>query len=114
MSSQGLVAIISNRFLQKLESVALKNLISYHRGIRQQQIRGRMNEKTIQFLEDHIPEIAQAAVTQAYWMALASGYKVMQVEGDKLIEISPDGTKRIVKSLTPTTSIKIGQKLKIE
>ena len=73
-----------------------------------------MNEKTIQFLEDHIPEIAQAAVTQAYWMALASGCKVLQVEGDKLVEVSPDGEKRIVKSLTPMVSIKKGQKLIIQ
>jgi hypothetical protein len=73
-----------------------------------------MNEKTIQFLEDHIPEVAQAAVTQAYWMALASGCKVLQVEGDKLVEVSPDGTKRTVKALTPTTPVKKGQKLKIQ
>lgn len=70
-----------------------------------------MNEKTMQFLEDHIPEIAQAAVTQAYWMALSSGYKVLQVEGEKLVEVSPDGGKKIVKSLAPTISIKKGQKL---
>lgn len=67
----------------------------------------------MQFLEDHIPEIAQAAVTQAYWMALASGCKVLQVEGDKLVEISPDGGRRTVKLLAPTISIKKGQKLKI-
>jgi hypothetical protein len=40
-----------------------------------------MNEKVIEFLEGHISEIAQAAVTQAYWMALASGFKVVEVEG---------------------------------
>lgn len=72
-----------------------------------------MNEKTIQFIEDHIPEIAQAAVTQAYWMALASGCKVVEVDGDKLVEVSPDGGRRTVKSLAPTISIKKGQKLKI-
>jgi hypothetical protein len=32
-------------------------------------------EKTMRFLEEHIPELAQSAVTQAYWQALASGSK---------------------------------------
>ncbi len=72
-----------------------------------------MDEKTMQFLESHIPEIAQAAVTQAYWMSLASGHKVLQAEGDKLVEISPDGSKKIIKSLAPNTPIKSGQKLKL-
>ena len=73
-----------------------------------------MDEKTIEFLEDHIPEVAQAAVTQAYWMALASGCKVLQVEGNKLVEVSPDGAKRTVKLLIPTMTVKKGQKLKIQ
>jgi hypothetical protein len=53
-----------------------------------------MDEKTIEFLENHIPEIAQAAVTQAYWTALASGFKVLQAEGGNLVEVSPDGSKK--------------------
>lgn len=73
-----------------------------------------MDEKTIEFLEDHIPEMAEAAVVQAYWMALSSGCKVLQVEKNNLIEVSPDGTKRIVKSLPPTISITKGQKLKLQ
>jgi hypothetical protein len=32
-----------------------------------------MNEKTIDYLEQSIPELAQAATRQAYWQALASG-----------------------------------------
>lgn len=67
----------------------------------------------MQFIEDHIPEIARAAVTQAYWMALASGCKVVEVEGDNLVEVSPDGGRKVVKSLCPTTPVKKGEKLKI-
>ena len=73
-----------------------------------------MDEKAIQFLEEHIPEIAQAAVTQAYWAALASGCKVLQVEGNKIVETSPDGSKKVIKSLPPITRVKKGQKLKIQ
>ena len=65
----------------------------------------------MQFIEDHIPEMAQAAVTIAYWMALASGCKVLQVEGDKLVEVSPDGSKRIVKSLAPAIPVEKGKRI---
>jgi len=73
-----------------------------------------MDEKAIEFLEGHIPEVAQAAVTQAYWMALASGCKVLKVEGDKLIEVSPEGAERIIKTLPPSIAVKKGQRLKIQ
>jgi hypothetical protein len=33
------------------------------------------SEKGMQFLEEHIPDLAQSAVTQAYWQALAAGQK---------------------------------------
>jgi len=32
-----------------------------------------LNEESISFLEEHIPELADAAFKQAYWAALASG-----------------------------------------
>lgn len=70
-----------------------------------------MDEKTIAFIEEHIPEMAQAAVAQAYWNALAAGCKVLCTEGNNLVEISPDGTKRIIKALPPRTPVKIGQTL---
>ena len=37
------------------------------------------SEKTMQFLEEHIPELAQSAVTQAYWQALAFSSSVVAV-----------------------------------
>ena len=37
------------------------------------------NEKAIEYLEDHIPELAEAAVKQAYWQALASGSSIFGV-----------------------------------
>lgn len=38
------------------------------------------NEKAIEYLEKHIPEMAEAAVRQAYWQALASGSSVLVSE----------------------------------
>jgi len=57
----------------------------------------KVTEKAIQFLEEHIPELADAAVRQAYWQALVSGSNVLEVEDGALIEVSPDGTRKVVK-----------------
>ena len=73
-----------------------------------------MDEKTIEFLEEHIPEMAKAAVTEAYWNALASGHKVLEVDGNNLVETSPDGTKKIIESLAPRKLVQKGQKLIIK
>lgn len=73
-----------------------------------------MNEKTIRFLEEHIPELAQAAVKQAYWAALASGNRVLMCENDILIEVHPDGTRTIIKQLPPSLSVKKGQKINLK
>ena len=37
-----------------------------------------LDEKSIAFLEEHIPELAEIALKQAYWNALASGYSVVE------------------------------------
>ena len=59
----------------------------------------RLSEAELDFLEQQIPALAAAAVTVAYYEALARGDSVLQVEGDELIEQFPDGTKRFVKKL---------------
>jgi hypothetical protein len=64
------------------------------------------NEETVRFLEEHIPELAEAAVKQAYWNALASGSSVLMCENDNLIEIHPDGTRKFIKKLPPSTPVK--------
>ena len=59
-----------------------------------------VNEKSMLFLEEHIPDLASAAVKQAYWQALASGSSVLMCEAGNLIEIHPDGTRKIIKKLS--------------
>ncbi len=36
-----------------------------------------LSEEAISFLEEHIPELAEVALKQAYWAALASGSSVL-------------------------------------
>ena len=35
-----------------------------------------MDEEVMSYLEENIPEMAQAAVTEAYWKAPASGFNL--------------------------------------
>ena len=73
----------------------------------------KMNEKTLCFFEEHIPELAKAALKQAYWRALASGSTVVKAEGDSLIEVHPDGTKTFIKSLPASLPVPKDQRLEI-
>ena len=66
------------------------------------------SEKTMLFLEEHIPELAQSAVTQAYWQALASGSSVLQSENGVIFEVFPDGTRKLIKITTPPTVVAVG------
>lgn len=66
------------------------------------------NEAAIRYLEEHLPEAAAAAVRQAYWQTLAEGIPVTVREGDDLVEVSPDGTRRFVKRLEPLTPVPRG------
>ncbi len=64
-----------------------------------QNIMEKLDDKTLDFLEGQIPDLMAAAITVAYNRALASGYSVLQVEGDDLVEQFPDGTKRVIEKL---------------
>lgn len=67
-----------------------------------------IDEKSIRFLEEHIPELADAAVKQAYWRTLAAGHCVLIRDKESLVEVHPDGTRKIIKKLPPLTSVKKG------
>lgn len=72
-----------------------------------------MNEESIRFLEEYIPELAELALKQAYWKALASGSSVLQSENGFLVEVHPDGTRKIIKELPPSTPVKPGTRLEL-
>ena len=72
------------------------------------------NEKAIDYLEEHIPELAEAAVKQAYWQALASGSSVLVSENGNLKEVFPDGTSKIIQENAPFVKTRKGQIIKIK
>jgi len=73
-----------------------------------------LNEKELDYLEAHIPELAEVAFKQAYWAALATGSSVLISENDNLVEVFPDGTKKVIKALAPGTRVVLGEKLKLK
>ena len=72
------------------------------------------NEKAIDYLEAHIPELAEAAVKQAYWQALASGSSVLVSENGVMKEVFPDGTSKIIQENVPFVKTRKGQIIKIK
>lgn len=68
-----------------------------------------ISEESMRFLEEHIPELAQSAVTQAYWQTLASGNSVLQSENGVIYEVFPDGTRTIVKEIAAPTPVTVGE-----
>lgn len=74
----------------------------------------KTNEDAIQYLEKHIPEMAEAAVKQAYWQALASGSSVLISDNGTIKEVFPDGTTKITQKNAPFTKTQKGQIIKIK
>ena len=69
----------------------------------------KISEDSLNYLEAHIPELADVAVRQAYWQALASGSSVLEVHEGALVEIFPDGTQKMIKAMSPQTKVAVGQ-----
>lgn len=72
-----------------------------------------LTEEAIFYLEEHIPELAIAAITQAYWTALASGHTVLEAENGALVEVFPDGTRKFIKRLPLRTKVIPGSKYEL-
>jgi len=70
------------------------------------------DEKSMQFLEDHIPELADAAFKQAYWQALAAGSSVLKVANGCIVEVFPDGTRRVIKQIGEPIPVTPGRQRK--
>ena len=65
----------------------------------------KLNEKTMSYLENRIPELAEGAVKKAYCKTLASGNKVLEAVNGQLVESRPDGTRKIIKTLPKPVSV---------
>lgn len=73
-----------------------------------------LSEESMLFLEEQIPELAEAAIRQAYWDALNSGSSVLEYDDSALVEVFPDGTRKIIKSLPAQSKVIPGQTFKIQ
>jgi hypothetical protein len=63
------------------------------------------DEKSMRFQEACIPELAEGALKQAYYKTLAAGYKVVEAVNGQLVESSPDGSIRVLRSLTKAVPV---------
>ncbi len=72
-----------------------------------------LSEKSIRYLEEHIPDLAEAAIIKAYWQALASGSSVLECRNGLLVEVHPDGTEKIIRKMKPPVKVAIGQRLEL-
>jgi len=70
-----------------------------------------LSEQSADYLEGLIPGLAEGAFKQAYMHALASGQNVVACEDEKLVEVHPDGTKKIIKKMPSRIKVQIGQRI---
>ena len=59
-----------------------------------------LTDQELDFLEQQIPILAETAMRQAYWQTLTSGNSVMIAENGFLVEVSPDGSRKVVKEIS--------------
>lgn len=60
--------------------------------------------------EDEIAPLAGEAFAAAFDAAIADGYCVIEARGDRLVEVSPDGSERVVKTIAGPTAATIGER----
>ena len=58
-----------------------------------------LTDQELDFLEQQIPILAETAMKQAYWQTLTSANSVMIAENGFLVEVSPDGSRKVVKEI---------------
>lgn len=65
-----------------------------------------LTEKEIDYLEQQIPELAEMALRKAYWQTLASGDSVVVADNGQLIDVQPDGTRTVLKTIKKPDTIR--------
>ena len=67
----------------------------------------------IELLEQTFPPASGVAFSNARDSVLASGQSVLQSENGAIYEVSPGGSRRFVKSITPPVDVTPGQKIEL-
>ena len=65
-----------------------------------------LTEKEIDYLEQQIPELAEMALRKAYWQTLASGDSVLVADDGQLIDVQPDGTRTVLKTIEKPETVR--------
>ena len=60
--------------------------------------------------EDDIAHLAGPAFAAAYDAAITDGFSVIEARGNALVEVSPDGSERVVKTIRGPTTAKVGER----
>jgi hypothetical protein len=72
--------------------------------------KNQFSEKALESLETRIPQMAQAAFSQAHLKALTFSGKVLQVSKGSLVELSAEGSVRVIKPVEPSFRVQAGVK----
>lgn len=72
-----------------------------------------LSEQTMQAMESHIPELAGAAVKQAYYRALTVSGKVVEAVNGNLVETSAEGGQRLIRPLSAPVGVTPGSKRRL-
>ena len=67
-----------------------------------------MSDNDIQQLENEFPKLSGQAFAKARETVLASGQSVLQTEGNHLVEVFPDGQKKVLKAIDPPSFLPPG------
>ena len=60
--------------------------------------------------DDDIAPLAGQAFASAHNVAIADGCCVLEARGDRLVEVSPDGSERVVKTIRGPTAATVGER----
>lgn len=71
----------------------------------------KLDEKNMSVREDRIPFLAEDAVKKARTKTLSSGRNVVEAVDGKLIESHPDGSHKVLRSLSAPIPVAPGQKI---
>jgi len=63
-------------------------------------------DKELDFLESHIPNLANSATQQAYLDTLSHGYSVVEVRDARIVEVFADGTEILIKTIEDEIVVK--------
>lgn len=67
-----------------------------------------LNEKAMQTLELQIPQLASAAISQAYARALTTSGKVVEARDGRLVETYADGSEKFIRNLAKPIPVVAG------